>query len=94
MEVRPNGVPSSCLDENVSLISVQKYFSPDSWGVVCNIGNQPVLYCGKCTKNETENSIACESCLTRIVCEQVWFWLLKLSLLHVKYRNEQYFIHI
>ena len=37
VEIRPNRVPASCLDENVCLISVQKYFSPDAWGAVCNI---------------------------------------------------------
>ena len=37
VEVRPNCVPSSCLDENVCLGSVQKYFSPHAWGVVCNV---------------------------------------------------------
>lgn len=30
VEVWPNCVSSSCLDENVSLTSVQKYFSPDA----------------------------------------------------------------
>ena len=70
VEVRPNHVPSSCLDENVSLTIVQKYFSPDAWSVVCNVVNMirksPVWYCGRCTKaicDETENSIVCESCL-------------------------------
>ena len=71
VEIRPNRVPASCLDENVCLISVQKYFSPDAWGAVCNvvdtIRKHPVWYCGRCTKaicDETENSIVCESCLT------------------------------
>ena len=64
MEVWPNHVPSTCLNENVSLTSVQKHFSPNAWGVVCNvvdtIRKRPVWYCGKCTKDETE-TIACES---------------------------------
>ena len=54
VEVRPNHVPSSCLDGNVSLTSVQKYFSPYAWSVVCNVVNMirktPVWYCGRCTK--------------------------------------------
>ena len=43
VEVQPNHVPSSCLDENVC---IQKYFSSDAWSVLCN----PVWYCGRCTK--------------------------------------------
>ena len=80
VEVRPNKVPSSCLDENVCLRSIQKYFSPDAWSVVCNVVDTirkgPVWYCRRCTMaicDETENSIVCESCL-------MWFHFVGVSL--------------
>lgn len=70
VEVRPERVSASCLDENVCLASLQKYFSRDGWAsllqVVSEVKKQPVWYCGRCTKaicDETESSIVCDSCL-------------------------------
>ena len=80
MEVRPECVPSSCLDKNVCLTSIQKYFTPDAWCSVMNVVEsmkmKAVWYCGSCTKSicdDIESSIACESCL-------MWFHIECVSL--------------
>ena len=53
VEVRPEGISASCLDENVGLNSCRKYFSADGWlaveSVVDAIRKHPVWYCGRCT---------------------------------------------
>ncbi len=70
VEVRPENVPASCLDENVCLQSCWKYCSEDAWlkitSVVEAIRVNPVWYCGSCTNpilDETESSIVCDCCL-------------------------------
>lgn len=70
VETRPERVSPSCLDENVCLRSIQKYFTHDGWTallhVVEAVKKTPVWYCGRCTKSisdDTENSIMCDSCL-------------------------------
>ncbi len=70
IETRPERVSASCLDENVCIRSIQKYFTPDAWTAVMHVTevmkNHAVWYCGACTRSicdETENSIVCESCL-------------------------------
>ena len=37
VEMRPEQIPASCLDDNVFVPSVQKYFSPDAWIALMNI---------------------------------------------------------
>ena len=80
VEVKPERVPASCLDENVCLESCRKYFTQDAWNavqaVVEVIRKKPIWYCGRCTcqiKDETQSSVICESCLT-------WFHFSCLSL--------------
>ena len=34
VEIRPERIPSSSLDENVCISSIQKYFSIDAWSAV------------------------------------------------------------
>lgn len=70
VEMRPEWIPASCLDDNVFVPSVQKYFSPDAWIALMNVletvKKNAVWYCGACEKaidDEKENSIVCESCL-------------------------------
>ena len=70
VEVRPEKVPTSCLDENVCLESCRKYCSMDAWNLIKSvvdvIQNNPVYYCGRCTNpisDETQSSIVCECCL-------------------------------
>lgn len=70
VEVRPEKISVSCLDENVCLDSTRKYFSRDAWlaveGVVQALRENPVYYCGRCTrpiKDDTQSSIVCDCCL-------------------------------
>ena len=68
--VLPERIPASCLDKNVCIQSVQKYFSEDAWAAVLQVVEvvrSAVWFCGACSKeinDETENSIMCDSCLS------------------------------
>ena len=71
VEIRPERIPSSSLDENVCISSIQKYFSIDAWSAVEQVlevvKRNPVWFCGSCAKkinDDTDNSILCESCLS------------------------------
>ena len=71
VEVRPEKISASCLDENVCLESCRKYFSEDAWMAVVNlmdtIRKKPVWYCGRCTNpisDESESSVVCDCCLS------------------------------
>ena len=71
VEVRPERIPATCLDEDVCIQSIRKYFSTDAWCTLTNVldvlRSNLVWYCGLCAKemcDETENSIKCDSCLT------------------------------
>ncbi len=71
VEIRPERIPASCLDKNVCVQSVQKYFSEDAWAalkqVIEVVQKNAVWYCGVCTKaidDDAENSIMCDSCLS------------------------------
>lgn len=54
VEMRPEQIPASCLDDNVFVPSVQKYFSPDAWIALMNIletvKRNAVRYCGAVQK--------------------------------------------
>ena len=70
MEIRPEPIPASCLDKNVCVQSVQKYFTEDAWAalkqVIEIVKKNTVWYCGVCLKaidDNAENSIMCDSCL-------------------------------
>jgi len=73
IEIIPERVTASCLDENVCLSSCGKYLTTDAWlaleGVVAAIANNPCYnyFCGRCINpiDDTENSILCDSCLIR-----------------------------
>ena len=71
VEIRPEKIPSSCLDENVCINSIQKYFSADAWAAVEQVlevvKKNPAWFCGSCAKeidDNTEDSIICDSCLS------------------------------
>ena len=71
VEIRPERIPSSCLDENICIQSIQKYFSVDAWAAVEQVlevvKRNPVWFCGNCARridDDTESSIICESCLS------------------------------
>ena len=70
VETRPERVSSSCLDENVSINRIQKYFSHDAWSSVLHVVDvvkiHSVPYCGRCItviSDESESSVRCDSCL-------------------------------
>lgn len=70
VETRPEQVSASCLDENICIQTIQKYFTPDAWAAVvqvCDMMKQhAVWYCGACTRSindDTQDSIVCEACL-------------------------------
>ena len=71
VEICPEKIPSSCLDENVCIHSIQKYFSADAWMAVEQVlkvvKNNPAWFCGSCENkidDSTEDSVVCESCLS------------------------------
>ena len=59
MEVRPECVPSSCLDKNVCLTSIQKYFTPDAWCAVVNVVESILLpeYQNRRSPNTSKNGM-------------------------------------
>ena len=70
VETRPDKVSASCLDENVCLLSCQKYFSHDAWRVVSQVVDTKreytMRYCGRCNCpiiDDAEDSIVCDCCL-------------------------------
>lgn len=71
VEILPERIPVSCLDDQVHLESCKKYFTHDGWLAVQNVveavRKSPTYYCGRCTcpiNDETEDSVQCDSCLT------------------------------
>jgi len=70
VEILPERIPVSCLDDQVHLQSCKKYFTNDGWLAVENVveavKRNPLYYCGRCTSqidDDQENSIQCDSCL-------------------------------
>ena len=70
VEIIPERITASCLDENVCLSSCKKYFTDEGWSalenVVATIAKSPSYFCGRCRNpidDDTEDSILCDSCL-------------------------------
>ena len=70
IEIIPERITVSCLDENVCLSSCKKYFTDEGWlaleSLVAAIAKSPRYFCGRCTNpidDDTKDSILCESCL-------------------------------
>ena len=68
VEVRPEGVPMKCLDENVCFATIRKYFTNDAWELVENVmktmKKKQVWLCASCYMYlGNSESIVCESCL-------------------------------
>ena len=70
VEMRPEKVPASCLDENVCIMSCRKYFSRDAWKALSQVmelkKRDTMWYCGRCDcpiMDSSENSIVCDCCL-------------------------------
>ena len=71
VETRPEHVSASCLDENVCIRNIQKYFTYDGWEALTHVvealKRQTVWYCGRCTNvinDDEEDSVVCDLCLT------------------------------
>ena len=68
VEARPECVPMKCLDENVCVRMVKKYFTIDAWMVVQNVMEimqaRRKWDCAACSLLlSASESVACESCL-------------------------------
>jgi hypothetical protein len=71
VEVIPEKVSASCIDESVCLESCHKYFTQDGWmavkSVVECVKRNPIWVCASCSLyilDENESSICCDSCLS------------------------------
>ena len=71
VEVKPEKIAISCLDESVCLESTRKYYTQDACmaveSVVQALRDNPVYYCGICTcpiSDEKQSSIVCDCCLS------------------------------
>ena len=68
VEVRPEKIPRKCLDENVCVAQIKKFFTFDAWSLVtevvetmCRKGD---WICKSCSSDLCDHdSIACDSCL-------------------------------
>ena len=70
IEMRPEKVSTSCIDENVCVDICRKYCTQDAWSaiksVVSILHEHPTWYCQRCTleiDDDVQSSIVCESCL-------------------------------
>ena len=68
VETRPEKIPRKCLDENVCIVQIKKYFSFDGWSVLTNnievMRSCGVWTCSMCSSDlDGNDSIACDSCL-------------------------------
>ena len=68
VEVRPEKLPDSVVDENVDVHLVRKYFTSDAWLLVKDVITQKqtnqVFVCNSCSHDLDESpSILCDHCL-------------------------------
>lgn len=67
VESRPEKIPRKCLDENVCLNQIKKYFTFDGWSVIDNtieiLATRGSWSCSKCYKELDGESIVCDGCL-------------------------------
>ena len=68
VEPCPEKIPRKCLDENVCISQVKKYFSFDGWSVLENsievMRTRGSWTCSKCCNElDSGQSIVCDSCL-------------------------------
>lgn len=86
VETRPEKVPNCCIDENVNLHHVKKYFTRDAWLIVLQIletkRHSCEWSCKVCDKDlEDTTSIACDCCLE-------WYHLSCVNLRNAPKRKE------
>ena len=68
VESRPEKIPRKCLDENVCIDKIRKYFTFEAWSVLENcvhtLRTHDVWYCASCTTDlRSGTSLACDNCL-------------------------------
>ena len=70
VEMRPEKVSASCLDENVCIRSCRKYFIHEAWIALSQVlelkRKHTMWYCGRCNcpiMDDTKDSIICDCCL-------------------------------
>ena len=68
VEVRPEKIPMKCLDENVCITSIRKYFTYDAWSLVTDVmetmHSKGTWICSSCSKDlHSFGSVCCDSCL-------------------------------
>lgn len=68
VEVRPEKVPMKCIDENVCINNIRKYFTFDAWSVVNDVmmwlQSKGTWLCTNCLKDlHSFESIYCDSCI-------------------------------
>lgn len=69
VEVQPERIPYSAIDENVDIHLIRKYFTNDAWLLVVDVIDQkrlnPVYMCNSCSHDLNESpSIMCDHCLS------------------------------
>lgn len=88
IEVNPNKVTSGCLDSNVDMYSIRKYFDADGWKSIEHLihvkQKNPFLMCPLCEKESSTNSVCCKSCLN-------WFHMTCCGLGAVRPKVKQWF---
>ena len=68
IEMRHEKIPNACIDENVNLFRIRKYFTDDGWVQVLQAVKMkkanPVYYCQVCERKLLQcNTICCDCCL-------------------------------
>lgn len=68
VEVRPEKIPRKCLDENVCIGQIRKYFTFDAWSLVTELietmQRKGIWTCKSCFSDlHAYESISCDSCL-------------------------------
>lgn len=68
VESRPEKIPRKCLDENICIDKIRKYFTFEAWSVlencVCTLRTQDIWFCASCSTDlKNGMSLACDNCL-------------------------------
>ena len=67
IESRPEKVSNACIDDNINIFKIRKFFSADGWQLVKQVIEikklNTVYYCGVCEREMDGTVICCDSCL-------------------------------
>ena len=86
VETRPEKVPYCCIDENVNIYHIKKYFTSDAWKLILQVlevkRSQDDWSCKVCMKELHDTiCIGCDSCLD-------WYHLACIGLRNAPKRKE------